>query len=51
MSFENPQKFGTPIFTEKEAYEMQKGINKMLWEGKETKVEVKEETKKSGFCK
>lgn len=50
MAFENPQKFGTPIFTEKEAYEMQKGINRALWEKKE-EVKVVEETKKSGFCK
>lgn len=50
--FKSPQEMGedTPIFNEKQAYEMQKGINKVLWESN-SNVEVKQEqTKKSGFC-
>jgi hypothetical protein len=53
MSWENSEKFGTKNFSEKQAYEMMKGINKMMWEGKENSQEVevkKEEPKKTGFC-
>lgn len=52
MSWENSEKFGTKNFSEKQAYEMIKGINKMMWESKENQeTEVKkEEPKKTGFC-
>lgn len=54
MGWENSEKFGTQNFTEKQAYEMMKGINKMLWEGKEENKQAeetkKEEPKKTGFC-
>ena len=52
MAFENPEKFGDVNFTEKQAYEMQKGINKMLWETNNNKdvPEKQNLEKKSNFC-
>jgi len=52
MGFENSSKFGTPNLTEEQLYQMNRAINKELWEkGEVPKEEQKEEVKKSGFTK
>lgn len=52
--FKTPQELGenTPIFTEKQAYEMIKGTNKLLWEGGNTEMpQQQQEVKRKGnFC-
>lgn len=49
--FKSPAELGenTPIFTERQAYEMMKNVNKALWEGKEPKQQTQPEEKRSGF--
>lgn len=52
--FKNPQELGedTPIFNEKQAYAMNREINKILWnqDNSGKAVEQKEEVKKTSFC-
>lgn len=55
--FRSPEELGedTPIFTEKQAYQMMKETNKALWEGKTPQQvaqiqQQQKSVKRSGFC-